>query len=281
MVKYKALIFEKIQNGFKISVDTIERKRKGAKDWMKLRKRKKILAPFTTNYYYSGQGGVFYTLLLTFDNIIFVPFRIEYFENEAENILFARRDIKTNIISKKFEWFKKILKFFRYWGKVIVFKNNNIKIYDAYREKNNKIVFGEYEINEPEEELINYFGKNKCVVVIDKGDVIKIAKLTIEFSDLGVEEKEMIKIVTDFKAKAVETIKTIEDIEKLYLGEKSFFEKYGYIILIAIFTVFILVALNYTLQYLEKINSTASEMLKVAKEYTDLIRNSTQPILLK
>jgi hypothetical protein len=313
MPKNYALIMLWTKTGVQIEKDIIQRfynERIGI-DYLKLKKKKRILPTFPSTYYYVDKKGNRYVLLNTLDNIYFIPAELK--EEEIERVFSDNLDtIQSKLILQEFkDKYEKKVKFakiqifnklFRLKSFSAIVINSDKKTIDFvklyYYPDRNYLINLDLMISLPYNlnYAINEKGKPVFLLLRSGTDVRLINPIPSSyeyFADKDEIEKQKGSTILEKSASFYQNIKenlvigntTNQQIEEALAGEKGFFEKYGNILILVVFGVILIIGLTIGLGKLNELMTTAKDLADTTKNLAETIAmikgNYTMPLTLK
>ncbi|MFH8038895.1 MAG: hypothetical protein QXJ14_02700 [Candidatus Aenigmatarchaeota archaeon] len=242
---YLAVILYLHKNTFKIEYSPIERKVIKTKEntefeVLELKFLKRRIPPVpSTFYFFNNSNKKSYVFFLTIDRYSFHPIEFKFkFSNVGENEI-------VKVLSDNYKKWKKV-------GYAFVFtilQDIKLELKDI-REKDNNVFIEDCGFISKEKLLENCgYDKNKYVLFVAKNyntfQIINLKK--IEIYNIGFLKEsidELSKLGIDFK-RDLEAHKRFSILLKDALGVSSFWEKYGNIVLLMLFSIFIMVLGTY------------------------------------
>jgi len=308
-----ALIMLWTKTGVQIEKDIIQRfynERVGI-DYLKLKKKKRILPTFPSTYYYVDKKGNRYVLLNTLDNIYFIPAELK--EEEINRVFSENLDtIQSKLFLQEFkDRYEKKLKFAKIpiFGKLLGLKTFSAVVIDGdkktidfvklyYYPDRNYLINLDLMISIPYnlEYAINEKGKPVFLLLKRANDVrlIKPIPSSLEyFADKGEIEKQKANTILEKVASFYQNIKenlvigntTNQQIEEALAGEKGFFEKYGNILILVVFGMILIIGLVVGFGKLNELMTTAKELADTTKNLAETVAiikgNYTMPLTIK
>ncbi len=313
MARNYALIMLWTKTGVQIEKDIIQRfyNEKTGIDYLKLKKKKRILPTFPSTYYYIDKKGNRYVLLNTLDNIYFIPAELK--EEEIERVFTANLDtIQSKLILQEFkERYGKKLKFAKIpiFGRLFGLKSFSTIVIDGekktidfvklyYYPDRNYLINLDLMISIPYnlEYAINEEGKHVFLLLKRANDVRLISPIPSSyeyFADKDEIEKQKGKTILESVASFYQNIKenlvigntTNQQIEEAFAGEKGFFEKYGNILFLVVFGLILIIGLLVGLGKLNELMTTAKDLAETTKNLAETVAmikgNYTMPLTIK
>jgi hypothetical protein len=313
MPKNYALIMLWTKTGVQIEKDIIQRfyNQKIGIDYLKLKKKKRVLPTFPSTYYYIDKKGNRYVLLNTLDNIYFIPAELK--EEEIERVFSENLDtIQSKLILQEFkDKYEKKLKFAKIpiFDKLLKLKSFSAIVIDADKKTidfvklyhypdRNYLINLDLMVSIPYnlEYAINEKGKPVFLLLKRANDVRLITPIPSSyeyFADKIEIEKQKGNTILEKVASFYQNIKdnlvigntTNQQIEEALAGEKGFFEKYGNILILVVFGVILMIALIVGFGKLNELMTTAKDLAETTKnlaETTAMLKgNYTMPLIIR
>jgi hypothetical protein len=313
MPKNYALIMLWTKTGVQIEKDIIQRfyNQKTGIYYLKLKKRKRILPTFPSTYYFIDKKGNRYVLLNTLDNIYFIPAELK--EEEINRVFSGNLDtIQSKLILQEFkDKYDKKVKFAKIpiFGKIFKLKTFSAIVIDGdkktidfaklyYYPDRDYLINLDLMISIPYnlEYAINEKGKPVFLLLKRANDVrlIKPIPSSYEyFADKEEIEKQKANTLLEKVASFYQNIKdnlvigntTNQQIEEALAGEKTFFEKYGNILILVVFGMILIIGLIVGLGKLNELMTTAKDLADTTKNLAETVAmlkgNYTIPLTIK
>jgi hypothetical protein len=313
MPKNYAIIMLWTKTGVQIEKDIIQRfyNQKTGIDYLKLKKKKRILPPFPSTYYYIDKKGNRYVLLNTLDNIYFIPAELK--EEEINRVFSENLDTtRPKLFLQEFkDRYEKKVKFAKIpiFGKIFKLKIFNAIVIDGdkktidfvklyYYPDRNYLINLDLMISIPynSEYAINEKGKRVFLLLKRANDarLIKPIPSSYEyFADKEEIEKQKDNTLVENAASFYQNIKdnlvignaTIQQIEEALAGEKGFFEKYGNILILVVLGMILIMGLVVGLGKLNELMTTAKDLADTTKNLAETLAmikgNYTMPLTIK
>jgi len=313
MPKNYALIMLWTKTGVQIEKDIIQRfyNQKVGIDYLKLKKKKRILPTYPSTYYHIDKKGNRYILLNTLDNIYFVPAELK--EEEINRVFSENLDTEqSKLFLQEFkDKYEKKVKFAKIpiLDKLFKLKTFSAIVIDGdkktidfvklyYYHDRNYLINLDLMISIPYnlEYAVNEKGKPVFLLLKRTNDVrlIKPIPSSYEyFADKEEIEKQKANTIIEKVASFYQNLKenlvigntTNQQIEEALAGEKGFFEKYGNILILVVFGMILIMGLIVGLGKLNELMTTAKDLADTTKNLAETVAmikgNYTMPLTIK
>jgi hypothetical protein len=313
MSKNYALILLWTKTGAQIEKDIIERfyEKKLGIDYLRLKNKKRILPPYPSTFYFVDKKGNRYIILHTLDNIYFIPAELKEEEiNRAFSESLDTTQPKLFLQEFKDRYGKKV-KFARIpiFGKLFKLKTFSAIVIDAdkktidfvklyYYPDRDYLINLDLMISIPYNlnYVINEKGK-PVFFLLRKGNEVRLLepipsrieyfedKEEIERQEGKTTVEKTSSFTLNFKKNLVVASTTIQQIEEALSGEKSFFEKYGNILILVVFGMILIMGLIIGLGKLNELMTTAKDLADTTKNLAETVAmlkgNYTMPLTIK
>jgi len=313
MVKNYALILLWTKTGAQIGKDIIQRfyEKKLGIDYLKLKKKKRILPSYPSTFYFVDKKGNRYIILHTLDNIYFIPAELK--EEEINRVFSENLDTEqSKLFLQEFkDRYEKKVKFAKIpiFSKLFKLKTFNSIVIDGdkktidfiklyYYPDRDYLINPDLMISVPYNLNFAINEKGKPVFfLLRKGNEIRLLepipssleyfadKEEIEKQEGKTTQEKTASFYQDFKKNLAVASATIQQIEEALAGEKGFFEKYGNILILVVFGMILIMGLIVGLGKLNELMTTAKDLADTTKNLAETVAmikgNYTMPLTIK